>query len=400
MKVFALLLLLLFEFPNVANAEGSTQWHFDGHDGTPTDHFFRLNPITLPTEFTIETWVKSMSDLTGDWWMSYAIGSANPASNCFIQSSNKLPVGAWAHFVMTWDGSDTKIYIDGVEGNVGSHPVTAKCTESPGSLVFGQEQDTVGGGFASSQSPHIWLDTVAIYDRAYSSSEVAEYGQDKKCVDVNDVDLWGAWYTNDGVDQSGNNRATADIFTDATAVGAYGHCSGTCFHADGTVLLESGVPKYFSELSLGDVVQTSDGSGTFSFNPVLTLPHAKNMQTATFLNLTTETGKSVIMTPDHYIPNCAGKDITADKLVVGDCLGTIDGSETLFEITSVKKSGIYTATTIDKYIVVDGIVASPYSKFTRTEQAEDVDSWYLDSLKQRRGKLLSYLKKSLRGSHA
>jgi len=106
------------------------------------------------------------------------------------------------------------------------------------------------------------------------------------------------------------------------------------------------------------------------------------------------------MTPDHYIPNCAGREITADKLVVGDCLDTIDGSETLFEITSVKKSGIYTATTKDKYIVVDGIVASPYSKFTRTEQAEDVDSWYLDYLKQRRGKLLSYLKKSLRGSHA
>jgi len=382
MKVLALL-LLHFAFPNVANADGSTQWFFD-------DKFFRLDPITLPPQFTIETWVKATDDSVdgNNRWMNFQLASEQ--SSCFRQKERKLTVGTWVHFVMTWDGFDQIVYLDGVTmESGGGRPVTKKCTESPGSLVIGGEWGP------ESTSAKIWLDTVAIYDQAWSTSDVENYGQDKKCVDVNDIDLWGVWYTNDGADQSGNNGKTAEVVTstDTTAVGEYGYCSGTCFHADGTVLLESGVSKRFSELGLGDVVKTSDGEGTFSFNPVLTLPHAKNTQTATFLNLTTETGKSVIMTPDHYIPDCAGEELTANKLVVGDCLNTIDGKETLFEITSVKKSGIYTATTKDKYIVVDGIVASPHSKFSRMEQVEEMISWSS-------GKPLLYFKKSLRGSHA
>jgi hypothetical protein len=151
---------------------------------------------------------------------------------------------------------------------------------------------------------------------------------------------------------------------DGPVPGEYGYCEdhGACFHTDGTVLLESGESKRFSELNIGDVIRTSDGEGAFSFNPVLTLPHAANSEHAAFLNLTTETGKSVIMTPDHYIPKCNLDEVTASALVVGDCLITADGKETLMAVTSAEKNGVYTATTQDKFLVVDGIVVSPYSK--------------------------------------
>ena len=58
---------------------------------------------------------------------------------------------------------------------------------------------------------------------------------------------------------------------------------GSCFHGDGTVLLESGKSKRLSELSLGERIKTNDGRGGFSFNPVLTLPHANNTEPAAFL---------------------------------------------------------------------------------------------------------------------
>jgi len=137
---------------------------------------------------------------------------------------------------------------------------------------------------------------------------------------------------------------------------------GSCFHGDGTVLLESGSSKRLSELSLGERIKTSDGRGGFSFNPVLILPHANNTEPAVFLTLTTETGKVVDMTPDHFIPRCDNKEVTAGELQVGDCLFTVDGKETLIEISEKEKNGVFTAVTQDNFIVVDGIVASPYSK--------------------------------------
>ena len=140
--------------------------------------------------------------------------------------------------------------------------------------------------------------------------------------------------------------------------------AGSCFHASGTATLESGASKKMSELSLGDVIQIADEEGNLSFSQILMLPHKKNDELATFLNLTTESGKTTLMTPDHHIPRC-GETIVlsmASELFVGDCLLTVDGKETLTEINSVVASGIYTAVTKEKFIVVDGIVASPFSR--------------------------------------
>jgi len=68
------------------------------------------------------------------------------------------------------------------------------------------------------------------------------------------------------------------------------------------------------------------------------------------------------MTSDHFIPKCDLKVVTAGDLMVGDCVITADGKETLTEISMTAKNGVYTATTQDKFIVVDGIVTSSFSK--------------------------------------
>ena len=67
------------------------------------------------------------------------------------------------------------------------------------------------------------------------------------------------------------------------------------------------------------------------------------------------------MTSDHFIPKCNQEQVTAGALVVGNCLLTVDGKESLIEILSTAKNGVFTAITQGKFIVVDGIVASPFS---------------------------------------
>lgn len=384
MKILSLLLALL---PS-AQAVGSESWHFPG-DGDNTK-FFRVNSLELPTQWTLEAWVYFTKESSNHYWLSYAaVGN----HNCLIQPVAGITLNEWQHVIMTWDGTTNKLFLNGVEKGIGGHAATASCSGNAGSLVIGQGKDREGG-FQTGRATSMFLDTVALYNTAWSSSDVAEKSSNT-FVDMSDSSLYGLWYDESGTDYSGNGR-TADVESAATTPGQFGiRADGACFHADGTVLLESGESKRFSELSIGDVIKTSDGEGRFSFSPVLTLPHAANSEAATFLTLTTETNKAVVMTPDHFIPKCDAHEVTASELVVGDCLMTTDGKETLIEITSSEKSGVYTATTKDKFIVVDGVVASPYSLHSRPAAV----LWDLvkHSAEWKRS-AVSYIKKHLRGA--
>jgi len=171
--------------------------------------------------------------------------------------------------------------------------------------------------------------------------------------------------------------------------------AGACFHGGGTVLLESGSPKHFSELSLGDRIKTSDGQGGFSFSPVLVLPHKNNSEPAAFLTLTTETGKAVDMTSDHFIPKCNQEEVTAGVLVVGDCILTVDGKETLMGISSTAKTGVYTAITQGSFIVVNGVVASSFSKDSDPTKPEHDYKKYQLELEVKRNRKLAHRENKL-----
>jgi hypothetical protein len=164
---------------------------------------------------------------------------------------------------------------------------------------------------------------------------------------------------------------------------------GSCFHGDGTVLLASGATKRLADLEFGDRILTSDGANV-AFFPVLMLPHGKNSEPAAFLNLTTETGKFVEMTSDHFIPKCSLEVVTAGALVVGDCVLTVDGKETLTAISAGTNFGVFTAVTEGKFIVVNGIVASPFSE--RSDVANPTKDFrkYAQELQRERKRKLAY----------
>jgi len=87
------------------------------------------------------------------------IGSTYPEA----RTSSALPLNAWTHLAMTWDGSTMRMFVNG--GQAGSSTASGAITTSTGPLRFG------GNG--------VWaewfkgkLDDIRIYDRALSAAEI------------------------------------------------------------------------------------------------------------------------------------------------------------------------------------------------------------------------------------
>ena len=135
---------------------------------------------------------------------------------------------------------------------------------------------------------------------------------------------------------------------------------GACFSGEDTVILESGATRLFSELAIGDKVQTTEAKGALSFSNVVALPHAVNKKISSSVKVVTSSGKSLKATKMHLLQKCDGTLAYAGALTEGDCLRTVDGDEAVTALSVAKAEGIYTAVTTSKFLVVNGIVASPF----------------------------------------
>lgn len=72
------------------------------------------------------------------------------------------------------------LYKDGDEKKKGEDFRTGYKIKDHGTLVLGQEQDSVGGGFETAQSFQGMLSNVNIWDRAFKSSKIKEMS--KSCL--------------------------------------------------------------------------------------------------------------------------------------------------------------------------------------------------------------------------
>ena len=126
----------------------------------------------------------------------------------FLQASSFPSPGSWYYVVMTWDGTNFKLYIDGTATTNGIYTGFDACQQYTGSLVFGQDQDCMGGCFNSAQNLHMEQDCVAIYRRAWPSGAILSM-KSASSLDANEADLHALWTHRGGIDQSGNgNSAT------------------------------------------------------------------------------------------------------------------------------------------------------------------------------------------------
>lgn len=154
------------------------------------DDYVIVNPfLNFPTNaLTISFWLKSSNTTLAPGLISYASSAHDNAlllindQNLSIAINNSetgelgIPVndGVWHNVALTWSSGDGqyKLFVDGLRRSIGVRS-TGTPVLSGGSLVFGQDQDAVGGGFDPTQAFLGSLDEVRIFDRVLSEAEIA-----------------------------------------------------------------------------------------------------------------------------------------------------------------------------------------------------------------------------------
>lgn len=128
--------------------------------------------------------------------------------------------------------------------------------------------------------------------------------------------------------------------------------------------MQNGVVKPISEIQVGDVVLAADASGKTSFSSVVYVPHGANDYSVNFVQITTSGLHDVKMTLNHIIPaglcGSALPLVYASKVSAGDCIMTVTGQEVVDSVSIVQGKGVYTIVTNEEFVVVNGIIASPF----------------------------------------
>ena len=140
-----------------------------------------------------------------------------------------------------------------------------------------------------------------------------------------------------------------------------------CFAGSETVRLESGEDRLISHINAGDRVLAADAAGKMSFSEVVFVPHKTNKGTAAFVHITTASGLDIKMTRSHVLPAGACGNYSplplkyASLVKVDDCIMTSTGEEKVSSVGMALAEGAYTLVVTDEFIIVNGIVASPFA---------------------------------------
>ena len=145
-----------------------------------------------------------------------------------------------------------------------------------------------------------------------------------------------------------------------------GSGSNNCFEGTELVTLPSGASLPMSEVKVGDRILSGNALGETSFSVVISVPHGANDLPATFLHLQLANGMDLKLTAEHLLMGGSCDDSaltlkTAASLHVGDCVRTVSGQEKISAIQEVQGKGVYTVVADEEFIVVNGVLASPFA---------------------------------------
>ncbi|MBI9083088.1 MAG: DUF4347 domain-containing protein, partial [Desulfobacterales bacterium] len=201
--------------------------------GTATDYLIKSNFDSFPTtEITVEMWVKTSDTVNDGSLFSYAVpGQPNEfllfnyrnlspeidATKAGGESGSGVAIndGAWHHVAWTWENTagTSILYVDGVAVQTASIKAGHTLAAS-GTLVFGQEQDALGGGFQANQSFNGALDEVRLWNTVRSQADIQ--GSMNTALNGSETGLVTYWRMNGG---SGATITDSVGANDLTVVG-------------------------------------------------------------------------------------------------------------------------------------------------------------------------------------
>ena len=163
--------------------------HFDGVDDFAMGSI--PSPHLTPQRITVAAWVRPDSlsrnqaivstKKQGGYTLGIDLrrgGSANPqklAARCMVDGvfhnvygSTDLQLGVWTHIALTFDGSDLRLYLDGVEDGILAAP--GDLSPASSRIFLGAES---GGNDPEGDHYHGTIDEVLVFGRALNPQEVA-----------------------------------------------------------------------------------------------------------------------------------------------------------------------------------------------------------------------------------
>ncbi len=174
--------------------------------------------------------------------------------------------GTLQHLAVTWDNTngDWAVYSNGVLIEQGTGHEVGITIEGGGELVFGNEQDALGGSFQSNQAFKGTYYDVRIWNDVRTAGELAQYDQqqlDLTAAEAAAIGLVANWQM-DGLD--GSNQVVDIVSGNNLSIA---HASGTGFTA-GTVNAQLSIDENSANGSHVGFVTTQDpdASETFSYS--------------------------------------------------------------------------------------------------------------------------------------
>lgn len=197
------------------------------------DRVIFSNFSAMPTTaITAEFWIKTSDTTRNAGLISYAVGGAVLANEFLIFDSDDLQIlvkgestgptglsvadGLWHHVAVTWDSfsGQTLLYIDGITNDLGVLAQGQTITGS-GTVVFGDEQDSLGGGFVASEALIGQLDEIRLWNTVRLQVDIeADRCQSLNGTETNLISYWPC----DLLEDLGVNGDGADDIADVTGM--------------------------------------------------------------------------------------------------------------------------------------------------------------------------------------
>jgi fibronectin type 3 domain-containing protein len=156
-------------------------------NGTTASYVIR-NPFgSFPTSaVTVEMWIKTTNTKAAGLFSYATSGTDNelfirePAGLRITRAATTIATGvavndgAWHQIVVTWRGSDgqAQLFKDGALAFTGTLAAGTSMAGSGGSVVLGQDQDTVGGGFEAIQAFVGNMDEISVFPSVLTASQI------------------------------------------------------------------------------------------------------------------------------------------------------------------------------------------------------------------------------------